>query len=257
MIADLVFPGGRGVRAPALVPRSSIPIDAARLVANGVREALRELLGGGCELALGEPAAIDAAAWALLAREALLFVTRGRQTDVVLVVPRGDARRLVRRAFGEGGDEPGPCSALELRALERIAARCAPTFDALCAERTGSARAVALDAAPRCVAYFDLRLGAPVAATLGVGIARRLPDPGPSRRLAAEALRAVPIAVRAVVARGTLAAARAAALRPGDVVALDTPLDGASELRAGGELVARGRCGALGARLAFRVGGAA
>ena len=86
---------------------------------------------------LGEPAALDANAWSLLARDALLFLTRGRQTDIVLVLPQRDARRLVLRAFGEGDAARcrcrTRCSALELHALERIAARCAAAFDPLCA----------------------------------------------------------------------------------------------------------------------------
>src|SRR6202035_2366080 len=128
--------------------RASIPLEAACVVANGIRETLRELLGERCELVLGEPAALSAQAWGVLARDALLFLTRGRRTDIVLVLPQPDARPLVLRAVGEH-DEPGRAaesgtrrgrpaepaappglagrawSALELHALERIAARCA------------------------------------------------------------------------------------------------------------------------------------
>jgi len=41
-----------GVRRLRFVPRASIPVDAACVVANGIRETLRELLGEGCELDL-------------------------------------------------------------------------------------------------------------------------------------------------------------------------------------------------------------
>jgi len=107
VIADATF-GQRSARVRRLrfVPRSSIPVEAACVVANGIRETLRELFGETCELVIGEPAALDAKAWSLLARDALLFLTRGRQTDIVLVLPQRDARRLVLRAFGEG-DAPG------------------------------------------------------------------------------------------------------------------------------------------------------
>ena len=189
MIADLTFgaPSQR-VRRVRFVPRASIPVEAACVVANGIRETLRELFGEACELVIGEPAALDASAWSLLARDALLFLTRGRQTDIVLVLPQRDARRLVLRAFGEG-DAPGApplpdaaCSALELHALERIAERCAAAFDPLCAERRARSRAVGAHDVPACAAYFDLRVHAPVALTLGIGIVRDLPDPGPVRR---------------------------------------------------------------------------
>jgi len=77
MIAELRF--GRecgGVREPRFVPRVSIPLEAACLVANGVREALRELMGANCELSLGQPAALTPAAWAQLACESMLFLSR-------------------------------------------------------------------------------------------------------------------------------------------------------------------------------------
>ena len=101
----------------------------------------------------------------------------------------------------------GACSALELHALERIAARCAAAFDPLCAERRAGSRAVRAHDVPACAAYFDLRVHAPVALTLGIGIVRDLPDPGPSGALAAVALDSVTVEARAVFAEGTIDAA--------------------------------------------------
>jgi flagellar motor switch/type III secretory pathway protein FliN len=256
MIADALFDASPDrVRRLRFVPRPSIPIEAACLVANGIRETVRELLGESCELVLGEPAAIAGDAWSLLVRDAFLFVTRGRQTDVVLVVPQRDARRLVLRAFGEGEAlSESACSALELAAIERIAARCAATFDPLCAERTGISRPISAHDVPPCVAYFDVRVHAPIALALGIGIVRDLPDPGPSGALDPRALDRVRIPVRAVVAHGTLDAASLVALRPGDLVPLETPLDGGATLTVGGRPFASGICGALGSRGAFLVG---
>ena len=259
MIADAVFEGtAGGVRPLRFVPRASIPLEAACLVANGLRETLRELFGSACELVLGEPAVLCADAWAQLSRDALLFLTRGRQTDIVLVLPQADARRLVLRAFGEGEPLPdGACSALELHALERIAARCAGAFDPLCAERSGVSRSVRPHDVPVCVAYFDVRIHAPIALTLGVGIVRELPDPGPSGTLGTRALGGVPLHARAVVAEGTIDAAAFVRLRPGDVVPLDTPLGAAGALTLGGRRFATGLCGAVAARAAFFVHDAA
>src|ERR1700737_4474718 len=120
MIADATFGAPRGrVRPLRFVARASIPLQAACVVANGMRETLRELFGEQCELVIGEPAAIGAQALSLLVRAAQLFLTRGRETDIVLVIPRRDARRLVLRAFGEGDDLPDEaCSALEQHAIE-------------------------------------------------------------------------------------------------------------------------------------------
>jgi hypothetical protein len=140
VIADLKFerPDAAGVCRARFVPRASIPLGAACLVANGIRETLRELFGERCELGIGEPAAIGREAWQTLSQDAYCFLTCGRQTDIVLVVAAADARVLVARAFGESDLSASPAlSTLEVHALERIAARCAAAFDPLYAERPG------------------------------------------------------------------------------------------------------------------------
>jgi hypothetical protein len=255
MIADARFgPRRTRVRRLRFVPRSSIPLAAACVVANGIRETLRELLGEPCEMVLGEPAALDGAAWGLLARDALLYLTHGRQTDVVLVLPRTDARRLVLRAFGEGEALPdAACSALELHALERIAARCSAACDPLCAERRGGSRAVQPHDVPACSAYVDLRVSAPLRLTLGVAIVRDLPDPGPSGALAPAALEPVALEARAVFAEGTIDAAAFVALRPGDVVKLETKVGAPASLNVAARPLATGVPGLVGARSAFLV----
>jgi flagellar motor switch/type III secretory pathway protein FliN len=255
MIADAVFGAATGgVRALRFIPRASIPLEAACVVANGIRETLRELLGEQCELVLGEPTAIGGESWALLAHDAFLFLTRGRQTDIVLVLPHDDARRLVLRAFGEGDELPdGACSALELLALERIAARCAATFDPLCAERRGVSRAVGAHEVPACVAYFDVRVHAPIPLTLGIGIVRDLPDPGPSGALPRTALDTVAVEMRAVFAEGMLDASTFLRLRPGDVVRLDTKVGAPASLNIAGRRLGWGVAGVVATRTAFLV----
>jgi len=261
VIAGATFgPASGGVRRLRFVPRAPIPVEAACVVANGVRETLRELLGATCELVLGEPAALGPQAWSELAADALLFLTRGRRTDIVLVLPLRDARRLVLRAFGEG-DEPGgaqelperACSALELHALERIAARCAAAFEPLCAERREGSRAVRAHEIPACVAYFDLRVHAPLALTLGIGIVRDLPDPGPSGALSPRALDPVTLEARAVFAEGTIDAAAFVKIRPGQVVKLDTKVGAPASLKCGPRRLATGVPGVVASRTAFLV----
>jgi hypothetical protein len=255
MIADARFgPPADGLRALRFAPRASIPVAAACLVASGVRAALRELLGERCELVVGEPAAIDGAAWGVLARDASLFLLRGRQTDVVLVVSQRDARRLVLRAFGEADALPDEaCSALELRALERIAARCASACEPLCAERDGALRAVGPHEAPACVAYVDLRVSAPLPMVLGIGIVRDLPDPGPGEGLGPEMLASVTLEARAVFAQGTIAAGAFVKIRPGTIVKLDTKVGAPACLNIAGRRYASGVPGILDARAAFLV----
>ena len=259
MIAGASFGPATGrVRRLRFVPRASVPVEIACAVANGVRETLRELLGEGCELVLGEPAALAAAGWAQLSRDALLYLTRGRATDVVLVFPQPDARRLVRRAFGEreaGAPELSEraCSALELHALERIAARCAGAFGPLVAEPSGPARPVRPDEVPACAAYFDLRVHAPVALTLGIGVVRDLPDPAPAGALAPRALDSVTVEARAVFAEGAIDAASFVKIRPGEVVKLDTKVGAPASLNFEGRRLATGVPGVVASRTAFLV----
>ena len=247
-----------GVRRLRLVPRAALPLAAACAVANGVREALRELLGAHCELIVGEPAALAADGWAVLAHDARLFLTRGRHTDVVFVLPAEDARRLVLAAFGEDRERAGPpaqtaCSALELHALERIAARCAAAFEPLAAERSGPPRPIGPHEIPPCIAYVDLRVHAPVPLTLGVGIVRALPEPAPSATLVPRALDPVAVEARAVFAEGTLDVSAFAALRPGQVVKLETKVGALASLNLGAQRLATGVPGIVASRTAFLV----
>ncbi|MFN2460699.1 MAG: FliM/FliN family flagellar motor switch protein [Candidatus Velthaea sp.] len=256
MIADLAFgrSDARGVRAARFVPRSSIPLAAACLVAGGVRETLRELFGRRCEVTLGEPVPLGHGAWLDLTRDALCFLTRGRQTDAVLVLAATDARALVRRAFGEAdAASPVPCSALELAAIDRIAARCATAFDPLCAERRGGTHRLEAGALPDCVAFFDVRVQAPVALTLGIGIVRDLPDPGPGPAIRPAALAGVPLRLSAVVGTASVSAHRFLALRTGDVVRLDAKVGSLGALNVGDQRIAAGACGVAGARHAFAI----
>ena len=242
-----------GVRALRFVPRASVPLETACIVANGIRETLRELLGE-CELVLGEPAALGPAAWALLARDALLFLAQGRHTDAVIVLPERDARRLVLRAFGEGDDLPsGACSALEAHALERIAARCAAALEPLCRGRADGPRRVRASEVPACAAYFDVRVRAPLPLTLGIGVVRDLPDPEPAALLARRALDECTMDLRAVFAEGILDAAGFIELRPGSVVRLETKVGAPASLNLGTGRLATGAAGVVGSHTAFQV----
>ncbi len=247
-----------GVRRLRFSPRSSIPLEAACVVANSLRETLREVFGEACELVVGEPSALSVDAWRALAQDAFLFLTRGRQTDIVLVIPQLDARRLVLRAFGEGPSAPSAdgraCSALEIAAIERIAARCAVSFDPLCAERRSASRSVMLGDVPGAAAYFDVRVHAPIPLVLGIAIVRALPDAGPTGRLAPAALERVGVRARVAFATATVDAAALLRWRIGDVVAFDTPLTGPATLTVGGRALASGQPGVAGTRAALRIG---
>jgi flagellar motor switch/type III secretory pathway protein FliN len=259
VIADLTFAGARGgVRRARFVPRANVPVDAACVVANGVREALRTLLGETCTVTLGEPVALDAPAWRAIAGDALLFATPGRATDVIFVLTHRDARRLVHAAFGEdatpeSASADGAWSALESGAIERIVARCANACDALCVERRGPTALVDAALVPRSVAYFDVRVAAPVALTIGVGIVRELPTAAPAGALRTGILGSVEVDVRVVLGRGTFSAPRLLELQVGTVVPLGTKVAGEGELNLAGQRLAFGTCGVRNGRSAFEV----
>ena len=98
-----------------------------------------------------------------------------------------------------------------------------------------------------------MRVRAPVALTMGIGIVRDLPDPGPSGALPASALDSVAVEARAVFAEGTIDAAAFVALRPGDVVKLDTKVGAPACLNLGGRRLATGVPGVVASRTAFLV----
>lgn len=255
MIATLAFdPPHNGVRRARFIPRPALPVDAACVVANGIREALRTLLGEACTLTMGEPVVLDAQAWRSLAHDALAFATPGRATDVVFVLALRDARALVHAAFGE---EPaladGSWSALEAGAIERIVARCANACDALCVERRGATTAVDIVTLPRPVAYVDVRVSAPIALTFGLGIIRELSDPPPSRMVSPATLYDVALPVTVVLGRGTLTIPRLLELQVGTVVPLSTQVAEEGELKLAGQRIALGTCGVRNSRPAFEV----
>ncbi len=260
MIADLVFgPPAGGLRRWRRRPRASIPLEAACLVAAGIRETLRELLGERCELVLGEPAAIDGAAWSLLAADAFLFLTRGRQTDIVLVLPQRDARRLVLRAFGES--EPRArrrCPTPPARRWRSTRSSGSPP--AARRRSTRSAPSAAAARAPcagrRCRPAWPTSTCASTRrcrSRSASGSCATCPSPARPARCSPGALDAVALEARAVFAEGTIDAAAFVRLRPGDLVRLETQVGAPASLKIGGRSLATGLAGVVASRHAFLV----
>ena len=236
--------GDRAVREARFVPRSTIPASALCVVANGVREHLRRLLGVAAEVTFGDAVPLSASSRSKLVEGAYCFRTPGRSTDVFVFLRRGDARRLLAVAFGEPADD-GELSALERSALGRLVNELAALFDPLCAERQAPAQAVAPAQASRCATYVDLRIGPPIDAILGIGLTREPPDDVSGPKLLAEQLLGVRCDVRAEIARGSISAARLTELAPGDVVVMDTKVGGEAVLKVAELVIARGRGGVV------------
>lgn len=235
---------GRNVRAARFIARSTVPVSALCMVANGVREHLRALLGVGAEVTLGEATPLSDAARAGLVSRMHCFLTRGRATDVFLFVSERDARRLLAVALGEGstGEDLSP---LERSALGRLVHELAALFDPLCVERHAAPQPVDAQQAVRCTTYVDLRIGAPLEVTLGIGLTREPADEVGGPAVAAEQLLSVKCDVRAEIARGTILAERLAELAPGAIVRMDTKVGAEAVLKVAELVIARGRGGVV------------
>lgn len=255
MIASLAFePRLARVRRAHFERRPNVPLDAACVLANGVREGLRTVLGEPCAVTLGEPVALEGPAWRALLCEALAFVVPGRATDVAYVLSRRDARALIQAAFGEAAAPyDGSWSALEIGAVERIVTRCANASEVLCVERRGPLRALDPARLPPCAGFFDVRVAGPIAITLGVAVTRELPPPVPTAALSAAALGRLPLDLRVTLGDTVVVAPRLLELRVGDVVPLRTKVDGMGELKVDGQRVAQGICGVVAGHAAFEV----
>jgi flagellar motor switch/type III secretory pathway protein FliN len=149
--------------------------------------------------------------------------------------------------------EDGSWSALEAGAVERIIARCANACEALCVERRGPTAMVEPTQIPPSVAYFDVRVAAPIALTLGVAIVRELPETPPQVTVSAATIGSIALEVRVILGRGSMPVPCLLELRPGSVVSLGTKVDDAGELNVAGQRIGLGTCGLRNSRSAFEV----
>lgn len=222
--------------------RSNVPFSALCFVANGVREHLRRLLGVSVEVTVGEAEPLCGETRTRLLHESRCYLTRGRLSDVFLIVREGDARRLVGAALGEPGDERA-LSSLELAVLLRLVGELALVLDPLCAERYGAPVAVGADEAAQCAVYADVRIGAPIEAVLGLGLSREPPPDQGGPTVAPDVLCGVDCEVRAEFASASITAERLVRLKPGEIVGMDTKVGANAVLKVADQVVARGRVG--------------
>jgi len=239
------------VRAIRFQQRSSLPVSAACIVANGVRETLSALLAAPVSLRLLEPRIPDPQAWKTLFAGAQLFAVRGPVCDAAFVIRPADALALAAGAFGEHPHAARPLSALEqevlVRALRGIAGSLAP----VCGRELAPLERI-LDI-HGYVTYFELLVERPMAARIGIALSRDPAARGSASTLRLEDLGGVDIEVRAQFAAGTLTAAAFLDLRPGTIVPMNTRVGEPGLLKIDGAVIARGECGAVGERSAFIV----
>ena len=241
---------GHRVRRACFERRSMLPVSAACVVANGVRETLSALLATPVNLRLFQPVIPDAAAWAAIAREAKLYRVRGSMTDAVFVLRPADALALAAAAFGEAVPQMRALSPLENEVVSRAMRSLSGSVAAVCGREAAAVEPI-LDIAGY-VTYFELVMERPVAARLGVALSRDPVSRG-SGTLRIEDLQDVEIELSAEFAAGQVPAAAFLDLRPGRLVPMMTKIGTPGLLKAGGIVFANGECGTLKERNALIV----
>lgn len=223
--------------------RSALPISAACVVANGIREALGSILNATVEVALSEPAIPDVSAWPHIVREATLFRVVGCVADAVIVLRRHDALALIGALFGEpeqsqAGRELSP---IENDVLDRTVRAMASHLSAVCGARDTNI-VERINSLEQFSTYFDIFVESPLAARVGIALSRE-PRPAPQQCFELAHLADVPLRLRVTMDLDSLSGAAAAQLRAGTYLSLGTGAMQRCALLVGERLLMRGNCG--------------
>ena len=242
---------GRRVRPSLFERRSSLPVSAACVVANGVRESLGAAFGSPVPVRLLEPVLPDPAAWQHILGGARIFAVRGTLAEAALIFRPTDALTLACGVFGERPPQARPLSAIENQVLARIAGTLAGCLSTVC----GPLQEVRpMSQPPAFLTFFELIIDRSPGARIGIAMAS---EPGPQRvgNLRIADLLDVEIEVTVECARGVIEAGALLALQPNTIVPMNTKVGASGSLKVGGRVVARGECGALSETHAFVVTG--
>lgn len=240
--ATPVMRNGKRVRRSDFIRRSALPLSAACLIANSMRERLAEMFGADVSLRLLEPQVPDASAWQAIEREALIFVVSGAPCEAAFVLRPADALAFASGVFGERTSDARKLSFLERGVLERavdalvqaLAPVCGPRAARLATRTTGIAG---------YASYFEVLLEKPVAARIGVAVSRD-PDARKGMCLRPSDLSGVRLPLRVELGSCPVDPATFLHLRPGFRLRLQTRAGDAASLKLNGRTVARGDAGA-------------
>jgi hypothetical protein len=256
MIAALAFgspnsAGASPIREISFVRRSTLPLSAACLVANGVREALSRLLASELDVDLTEPAMPAADERRVLTSNATILRVRGRLCDGFVIVRPADARRLVALAFGEEErPDRDALSEIERTTLERIVAALVPLCNTLCGTLGPVGPESSERAACDLATYFEVRTTGRLRVAFGFALTCD-PAEETGERLTLADLAEVELEGTVEFARGELGVPAFSRLAEGVTIALDTALGTPGMLSFGGVAFARGTCGIANGRSAI------
>lgn len=245
---------GRTIRRIRFATRSALPINAACVVANGVREMLASVLGATVTLRLIEPLIPTPEAWQVVLGDALIYRVAGSIADAALVIVRRDAAALVGAAFGEpAGVSPARAlSRVEHDVLDRMVDEIALNLGPLCgvAERHRACRIERLEGFET---FLELIVESPVRARIGIAVSR---DPAIETRgtFSTSHLAAVRLRATATLPLESRNAAQILELQPGALVRIRAADFSRCGLSIHGRPLASGTCGARNGRYAFAMG---
>ncbi len=248
--APALMIGGRRVRRARLVERSLLPVAAACVVANGVRETLASLLSTAVELRLFAPVMPARDAWRRVLDGARLYRVRGSLGEAAIVLRADDAVALAALAFGESPTRGRPPSPIEREVLARIVRALGGTLGAL----IGTSEGPPAESDPETAAYttfFELALERP--ASIRLGVATREPVLAAAAGLRPADLAEVELELSVRLAPGRIGPTALRDLRPGACLPITTLAGAAAELCARGRPIARGVCGAQNGHYALQL----
>jgi flagellar motor switch protein FliM/N len=235
------------LRVPLFVRRSVLALEDVAAVANAMAANLASCFESQVAVTIVPPVELAAGDWERLREGRRCYNVAGELRDATLVVEERTARRFVATAFGEEGAEDS-LSPFESRVLERCIAQLSGSLRALC----GGARVCAEARNGSPSVYFELRLGPPADATLGIALGA-LQQVGERTFLHAEVLEECPLECWVRLGAGNVDIFTFAGLTIGDIVPLETKVGAFATLNLGAETIAAGEGGILGDRTAFKV----
>jgi flagellar motor switch/type III secretory pathway protein FliN len=235
---------GRHIRNSRFEQRSSLPVSAACVVANGVRERLAAVLGLPVNMQLLEPVVPDSAAWQAICARAQIYGVRASLADAAFILRPPDALALASSAFGETPGAMRDLSALESQVVVRALHTVRDSLSPICGadmtelERISDLRGYAT--------YFELLVERPVALRIGVALSRD-PVQRPAAELRIDDLLDLEFDVCAELAQGTIDAVALLQLQPNCAIPMKTRIGEPASLKVGSTVLAHGEGGAAGA----------
>lgn len=243
--------GAKRIREAHFALRSSLPVSAACVVANAMRETLATLVSIPVAVRLFEPVMPRADAWRAIVAGASLYRIAGTTLDAAIVLRPKDAVALASLLFGEAERAERDLSVIERTVVARAVQALAGALAPVCGFRETPRSEPILDI-DAYATYFEVLVEQPVAARIGIALSRD-PQPAPGARLRPADLLDVEIELTAVLAEGVLDAASLLALGEGTSVPMTSKVGDDGVLLAGTTVIARAECGAQGSRAAIVV----